>query len=284
MSIRPYRYDTPDLFVDCKHNEPGTLTQFNMHIHNLYELDYITSGRGYYHIEGTKYPIFAGCILLIRPIDAHMTQVNTDTLYERITVHFSADTLKELDSSGILEQFINELPAPQITPPNSYESFFKQLFLSLNTLNAEPLPYQKRMIVSTVFLALSTLRHIQSISPEPPVVLGISISDTIRDIMIYINQHLAENLSLDDLCKQFGISKSYLNKRFKEIAGTTLWDYVLIKRLSVARQSIHNGVSIQRAYRESGFSDYSNFYRCYVKRFGISPKEDATHNSRDILI
>ena len=131
---------------------------------------------------------------------------------------------------------------------------------------------------------LATLRRMQIFCAEAPVSLGISISDTIRSIILYINQHLTEDLSLDALCKQFGISKSYLNKRFKEIAGTTLWDYVLIKRLTIARQNIHNGLSIQEAYQQSGFSDYSNFYRCYVKRFGVSPKEDSVRNQRVILI
>ena len=176
------------------------------------------------------------------------------------------------------------MTVPQITPPTEYESFFKQLFQGVWELDKEPLSFQHCTIQSTVAITLITLRKILTASSNPAVSMGVSISDTIRNILAYINQHLTEDFTLDDLCKRFGISKSYLNKRFKEITGTTLWNYVLVKRLTVARQNIHNGMPIQEAYRLSGFSDYSNFYRCYVKQFNCSPKEDISKHRRNIIL
>ncbi len=284
MSSRLYCFDTPDLFLDYKHNDPDTFSQFSMHVHNLYELDYIVSGRGSYYIEDAQYPIFSGCLLLIRPIDAHMTHVDTDVSYERVTLQFSAEILKEIDPSGVLSEFIRTLPAPQIAPPTEAESFFKQLFTGLGTLREEPLLYQRQSILAVLSTTLFSLRRLLRTSHKINVSMGVSVSDTIRAVIVFINQHLTEDLSLDRLCKHFGISKSYMNKRFKEITGTTLWDYVLIKRLTIARQKIHGGMPIQEAFRNSGFSDYSNFYRCYVKRFGISPKEDSARNQRTVIM
>ena len=54
---------------------------------------------------------------------------------------------------------------------------------------------------------------------------------------------------------------------------------MLAKRLIIARQNIQNGVPIQTVYQNSGFRDYSNFYRCYIKRFGVSPKKDSANRS-----
>lgn len=275
---RIFCYDSPSLFLDCKRNVPGSFNQFDMHVHNLYELDYIISGHGYYHIEGKRYPIFPGCFLLIRPIDAHMTQVEK-TMYERITFHFSQELLHEMDSCHILEEYIHELSSPQLALSAATEGFFKQLLQGLYTLPGTPEEYQRQMIQSTLTVCLFTLRNLYCNSSEVTVSPGVDISQTIHEILLYIHQHLTEDISLDDLCKQFSISKSYLNKRFKEITGTTLWDYVLIKRLTIARQSIQMGVPIQTAYRNSGFHDYSNFYRCYIKRFGVSPKKDSTSRS-----
>ncbi len=278
-SQRIFCYDTPDLFLDCKCSIPESFDQYDMHVHNLYELDYIISGHGCYHIEGKRYPIFPGCFLLIHPIDAHMTQVENDTTYERITFHFSRELLNEIDPSRTLEEFIAGLPSPQLTLSASAEGFFKQLFQGLYTLAETPKEYQGRMILSTLTVCLFTLRNLQRNSSEVTVSTGVNISQTIRKVLLYIHQHLAEDLSLDDLCRQFSISKSYLNKRFKEITGTTLWDYVLAKRLIIARQNIQNGVPIQTVYQNSGFRDYSNFYRCYIKRFGVSPKKDSANRS-----
>ena len=284
MSTHLYCYDTPNLYLDYKRNAPRTYESdpyyMNIHVHNMYELDYIVSGSGYYYVEGAQYPIVSGSILLIRPIDAHKTHINTDMPYERITLHFNAALLSELDPSGTLLCFTQELPSPLLPIPSSYESFFKQLFLSLPHLAKESPAYQRSTILAILHLSLTTLRYISSTMTNISITLGVSISDTIRNILLYINAHLTEDFTLDELCKQFGISKSYLNKRFKEITGSTLWNYVLIKRLTIARQKIQNGSAIQDAYRDSGFSDYSNFYRCYVKRFGISPKEDAVQGRK----
>ena len=132
MSTHLYCYDTPNLYLDYKRNAPRTYESdpyyMNIHVHNMYELDYIVSGSGYYYVEGAQYPIVSGSILLIRPIDAHKTHINTDMPYERITLHFNAALLSELDPSGTLLCFTQELPSPLLPVPSSYESFFKQLF------------------------------------------------------------------------------------------------------------------------------------------------------------
>lgn len=282
MSTRFYQYNTPELVVDHKHDAPGTYVQPPMHIHNHYELTYLVSGRGNYYIEGTQYPVFAGGLLLIPPITAHVSRLDLSNVYERVIIQFSPELLDELDPTGTIKTFLTASAPALLIPPSSYEVFFKRLYQQIARLKNDPIAYQKSTLLNILSLILFTLRNIQSTSATAPVATGDSISDTIRNILEYINEHLTQEFTLDDLCKQFGISKSYLNKRFKEIYGTTLWNYVLVKRLTLARQQMHNGVPIHEAYRLSGFNDYSSFYRCFVKQFKHSPKEDVAFYTKHI--
>ena len=92
--------------------------------------------------------------------------------------------------------------------------------------------------------------------------------------MEYINNNLTEDLNLTELAARFFVSKSYLNQQFRQATGTTVWNYILLKRLMIARAAIRDGVSVTDAFARSGFTDYSAFYRRYRDRFGVSPKDD----------
>jgi len=90
-------------------------------------------------------------------------------------------------------------------------------------------------------------------------------------LLQYLNLHLTENLSIDDLANRFYISKYHMMRRFKEETGYTIHNYVSEKRLLLAQQLLSQGRSLTDACYESGYQDYSTFSRAYKKRFGHSP-------------
>ena len=93
------------------------------------------------------------------------------------------------------------------------------------------------------------------------------------DITQYIDHHLEEDLSLDDLAGIFYVSKYYIAHRFRERLGISVHQYILKKRLEQCAASIARGSSITRTFTEYGFRDYASFYRAFRKEYGISPKE-----------
>ena len=92
-------------------------------------------------------------------------------------------------------------------------------------------------------------------------------------VAAYITEHLAEPLSLDRLAGQFYVSKYYLNHRFKQATGLTLYQYILKKRLVAARNLLLEGERAMDACFRCGFNDYSNFRKAFKREFGKSPKE-----------
>ena len=100
------------------------------------------------------------------------------------------------------------------------------------------------------------------------------------EIIDHVNAHLTENLTLNDIASHFFISKNNLNANFKKFLGSTVMDYVRYKRIILAKQAMAAGESAMSATLQSGFTDYSSFYRAYVKYEGTSPRTNMSASER----
>lgn len=97
------------------------------------------------------------------------------------------------------------------------------------------------------------------------------VDDVIVDMMEFMGAHLTEDIYIEDLCEKFFLSKSRLTERFQKATGMTPHKYLIQKRLALAVQLISGGMSTGDAARNSGFGDYSTFYRAYKKEFSSAP-------------
>lgn len=89
----------------------------------------------------------------------------------------------------------------------------------------------------------------------------------------YIAEHLTEDLGIRSLAKKFYVSESSLSGRFFRAAGCSIHRYVLQKRLVTAARRIRTGIPPVQAAQDAGFTDYSTFYRAFIRYFDVSPKK-----------
>ena len=61
---------------------------------------------------------------------------------------------------------------------------------------------------------------------------------------------------------------------FKALTGTTVWDYIVTKRIMKARMLLQSGERPYDIYLKCGFKDYCSFFKAYKLKFGVSPKQD----------
>ena len=94
-----------------------------------------------------------------------------------------------------------------------------------------------------------------------------------NEMIRYINQNAAQPLSLDQLGETFGINKFVLLHEFKDYTGMSIYQYVLTRRVILAQQLIQQGAKPNQACEQSGFSDYTSFYRAFKSRTGQSPNQ-----------
>jgi AraC-like DNA-binding protein len=93
----------------------------------------------------------------------------------------------------------------------------------------------------------------------------------IQAVLEYLNNNLRNNIKLEQLAGKFNINKDYLNEIFHREMGTTINQYLRVKRLVLASQELRKGANAEEAAYRAGFNDYSNFYRAYKAYFGIKP-------------
>ena len=96
---------------------------------------------------------------------------------------------------------------------------------------------------------------------------------TTRAICKYIDEHLQENLSYKHMQKIFFVSRYYLATKFLQQTGMTLTKYVILRRLCHTCALAKNGMTIEEAAYQSGFNNYSHFYKEFTKNFRLSPRE-----------
>ena len=101
----------------------------------------------------------------------------------------------------------------------------------------------------------------------------------------YINQNLTSNiLTVDHICQTFFISKRTLYNIFHKEFQDTFYNYVLKKRLHLAKKILLSSkLTITEISEQCGFADYNYFTRAFTKRYGIAPtklrKENTTKST-----
>ena len=77
------------------------------------------------------------------------------------------------------------------------------------------------------------------------------------EVLHYINEHYPDELSLNLLSAKFFISKYHLSHEFHRLVGTSVYRYIIQKRLVIAKQMLANGVAPTDVYGHCGFGDYA---------------------------
>ncbi len=90
----------------------------------------------------------------------------------------------------------------------------------------------------------------------------------------YINRNIGRKLMLGDICAAFNCSKSTLMKLFKKECGVTVNEYIVSRRIAIAKELLqYTELSVGTVAEKCGFSDSLYFSKCFASRVGISPTE-----------
>lgn len=241
---------------------------FTMHVHEHFEIFYFVSGNAEYLVEGTRYPLESGNLLIMRPAESHRTHILGSGIYERYALNFSVSTLDCIDPERRLLKAFFERPLGR---GNFYAlDKFQLEKIFYDMCRSDEDDYGKRLKIMTSLLTLLNIinnAYIQKESAEYSEPQNLS-----QKIVAYVNANLFEEISVSLLAKKFYLSTSQFSRIFKQATGAAPWEYITIKRLTAAKEKIRRGDSAQYAADKCGFGDYSTFYRSYVKYFGSSPK------------
>ncbi|MBQ7336306.1 MAG: AraC family transcriptional regulator [Clostridia bacterium] len=267
MSIIHIKQTYPKIQYSHGSSEIPNTAEFERHCHTKYEIIYILQGEGKYIVEGCEYPLHPHALLLMRPYEYHYVCPDRNRAYERIVIYFEENTLPDA---------IKNCPSIHGKQGNYYSltdssSPLRSAFEALSAIDALSEHGTKHTPEAEALLQATVAQIILLLTLETPAPPSTEDSAVVRHIIEYLNLHLTEEISLDNLAKEFFVSKYHLCRMFHQQTGASIFTYFNTKRIALARKMLADGENATAVALRLGFRDYSTFYRAYRKQTGESP-------------
>jgi len=237
---------------------------FYLHTHSVCELLFFKSGKASYIVDGRSYSLRKNSLILTRPGSVHYIRIENSEPYERYNILY--------DAAALLPNMLNKIPAVYEVFHFGGNQVVMDLFEKMDQY-AELYPPQEysrllHLLIEEVFhhicLATRTLGTAET-----------SDNPLIQQAILYIEENMAQVISIDEICRALFITKSHLHHLFMRHMHISPKKFILQKRLSTAQQAIRAGAKPTNVYQMCGFSEYSTFYRAYKAYFGHKPSDEA---------
>jgi AraC-like DNA-binding protein/mannose-6-phosphate isomerase-like protein (cupin superfamily) len=246
----------------------------DVHHHDFYEVYFLLDGEVEYWVDGRILKMVPGDLLLINPMELHRPVVTEETrVYERIVVWINREYLESLGNGSLCGCFDHNQPDHthliRLTPSER-----TGITALLGELVRESYSREFGSEISAHGLLLQFMVRLNRLArhtgqPEE----SRQQSALVQQVLAYIGEHLAQNMSLEDLADRFFVSKYYLSHTFSREVGVSLYRYIMLRRLLLARQLLGQGMPAGKVSESCGFTDYTSFYRAFKSEYGISPRE-----------
>lgn len=259
--------------IECHFSDSMDTIDKRYTAHPQYEIFLLLEGDVTMLINSQRYMIKNGALVLLTSRDLHISMNNAPRTYKRITVMFDPHAIRQFNTehTNLLDCFsiaaskqrnILYLSAEQI---QTVQALADQILT-----NGRSDRFGDDIIVLTSLLSLLIFinrlyrSHLPKIAPLP-------LTPIIREIVDYVDSHIDEELSVQSLCHHFSYSVAYISAQFSKQMGLPLKQFIITKKIALAKQLLAESLSVTQVYERCGFGDYSNFIRTFKKTVGVSP-------------
>ena len=257
--IRTVCYDD-DLHLEAYRFE-GIVQPFPNHFHDYYVIGFIEAGTRCLSCKGKEYTVSQGNILLFHPNDSHScVQCDGKTLDYR-GLNIPKETMLSLAEEltgqrGLLGFSENVIKNDEL---NLYLHSLHQMIMD----GGEAFEKEEMLMLFISLLVEQYGQPFEKCIPE--------CSEEMENSCTFMEEHFAEHITLDDLCKCTGLSKSTLLRAFTKSKGVTPYRYLQTVRIGKAKELLEQGVTSVDAAIQTGFSDQSHFSNFFHMFIGLSP-------------
>lgn len=242
------------------------------HFHYLCEFLLNVGGTAEFNVEGRVYHVEPGTALCISNLENHFILSHSEG-YDRYTARFSNDALTTLIHDPLLLSIFKQRPEgfchQYVCSPEELAHYAHMLDIMVREYQNRK-PYWDYLIASKM---RDILVYMYRRNPDAfPGTRKQAGQDVIFDIQNYIESHLADDLQLETVAARFYINKYYLSHSFKNVTGYAYKQYVVMARLSKAKDLLLNSSdAVQHIAPQVGFASASHFIRSFRQAEGMSP-------------
>ena len=260
-------------------SETFEVTQF--HCHDYYEMYIHVRGGEFMGVDNQLFLLKPNQVFILPPFSMHgLSCTNEMHDYERAYLNLSPEVMRVLGCGQIdLDQFFrsqagNGVCTYQLSEPDAeqFVSWIRRIQENQEKHALENDAFHRfqnySLMMNLMNLLCRTMRRADPVEGEEA--FGNTI---IQDVLSYINNHYTQPIRMENLARSFGISVSFLSHEFVRFTNRSVYDYVLYRRVMLARQQMLGTASLNEISYQCGFNDYSNFLRSFAKIVGMSPSQ-----------
>jgi len=253
------------------------------HSHLKHEIYYFHSGKCKYMIGGKGIDLVPGDFIVMNGMSEHGPVVDSNVVYIRTTILFDGVSLHPyLTQPGMIDLL---KPFQQSTYwhwrlQGEERQELEDILFRMNRF------YERADLVSfnrlrnAFFDLLLFIYGKYQLSEQSLKEVPSYKEKLVAQALLYIEQNYMNELSMDMISEYVHVSRFYLMKIFKELTGTTVFDYINIRRINQAKiWLLIDDYSITDISYMVGFKHPSHFSRNFKKVVGATPEEFRMGNS-----
>ena len=230
-------------------------------VRDHYLIHYVANGKGTYTVSNKVHEVCAGDIFLAKPNQLIIYSADQNDPWEYCWVGFNGACANKLVAQL---PFRDTLPVHHCKNPDRVKKALFDIFLSRG-----PDPRNEAMMVGYLYLFIAELmQEAQELKPHT----GNSSSQYVLNAIKYIQFNYSHNISIDDISKAVGVSRSHLYRVFMSNVGQSPIDYLTNYRINEACVLLReSNLSIAEIAVSVGFFDQFYFSRVFKKNKGVPP-------------
>lgn len=230
------------------------------------ELLYIASESGRYLVGNYEYAVTAGDFIICNANIPHGEDPFQEHHIQTYCLVLTGAKLELAEDERPIISLGKENPFGSLLP-GVYQMFHKK----------EGYSEVCRHFAIGIYFLLQRMLIERNANPNP---LRQKRERLIYKILDYLNEHYAENLTLEKISAEFYISKSNLSHTFKKETGLSPIQYMMQRRIGEAQSLlVETSMAIREIEDRLGFNDSAHFSKMFKKCVGVTPKEYRKHFS-----
>lgn len=251
----------------------------DVHHHDFYEVYFLLGGAVAYWVDGRIIRLSPGDLLFINPMELHRPITDPGSpVCERFVLWVNREYLESLSTPTVSLTGCFDTTQPNhshLVRPAKAERAVLMARMGELVRESYSKDFGSSLSAQGIFLQLMVQLNRLALGTERQQE-GEELSSLVQNAMAYIGENLGSALSLEEIAGKLFISKYHLSHAFSREVGVSVYRYIMLRRLMVARQQLAAGESAGQVCRNCGFSDYTSFYRAFKSEYGVSPREFGT--------
>jgi len=109
--------------------------------------------------------------------------------------------------------------------------------------------------------------------------------EMVQQAQSYIEQHLGNKISIEDICTVFAVGRRNFDRRFSKATGNTPLEYIQRAKIELAKRALESTrKTVNEVMYESGYADVKAFREVFRKITGMSPLEYRARYNKEASV